>query len=138
MTTGPSCLGVTVISVVGMSEISPLGSRRWWALVAVVLAVLAVSMDLTVLSVALPTLSGALKASETDLQWFSPGYALVLAAAMLPAGLLGDLLGRKKVMLWSLGILALGSLACAESRRLSTSPCSGPGRSPGASCSTPC
>lgn len=80
------------------------------------MAVLAVGMDLTVLSVALPTLSGALEASETDLQWFSSGYALVLAAAMLPAGLLGDRFGRKKVMLWSLGLFAVGSVACAESR----------------------
>jgi len=92
------------------------GSLRWWALGAVVLAVLAVGLDLTVLSVALPTLAGALKASESDLQWFSSGYALVLAAAMLPAGLLGDRYGRKKVMLASLALFAAGSLACAYSR----------------------
>src|ERR1039457_1201220 len=88
---------------------------RWWALGGVALAVLAVGMDLTVLSVALPTLAGALKASESDLQWFSSGYALVLAAAMLPAGLLGDRYGRKKVMLFSLALFAAGSLACAFS-----------------------
>lgn len=92
------------------------GMRRWWALGAVMLAVLAVGLDLTVLSVALPTLSGALHASESDLQWFSSGYALVLAAAMLPAGLLGDRYGRKKVMLGSLALFAVGSLACAYSR----------------------
>ncbi|MFZ0171653.1 MAG: MFS transporter [Acidimicrobiales bacterium] len=92
------------------------GTRRWWALGGVMLAVLAVGMDLTVLSVALPTLAGALKASESDLQWFSSGYALVLAAAMLPAGLLGDRYGRKKVMLSSLALFAVGSLACAFSR----------------------
>jgi MFS transporter, DHA2 family, multidrug resistance protein len=92
------------------------GARKWWALGAVVLAVLAASLDLTVLSVALPTLSGALKASESDLQWFSSGYALVLAALMLPAGLLGDRYGRKKVMLVSLAWFALGSLACAYSK----------------------
>jgi len=92
------------------------GARKWWALGAVALAVLAASLDLTVLSVALPTLSGALKASESDLQWFSSGYALVLAALMLPAGLLGDRYGRKKVMLVSLAWFALGSLACAYSR----------------------
>ncbi len=80
------------------------------------LAVLTVGMDLTVLSVALPTLAGVLKASESDLQWFSSGYALVLAAAMLPAGLLGDRYGRKKVMLGSLALFAAGSLACAYSR----------------------
>ncbi len=89
---------------------------RWWALAGVALAVLAVGMDLTVLSVALPTLAGALKASESDLQWFSSGYALVLAAAMLPAGLLGDRYGRKRVMLCSLALFAAGSMACAYSR----------------------
>lgn len=92
------------------------GGRRWWALGAVMLAVLAVGLDLTVLSVALPTLSGMLKASESDLQWFSSGYALVLAALMLPAGLLGDRYGRKKLMLFSLAVFALGSLSCAYSR----------------------
>jgi MFS transporter, DHA2 family, multidrug resistance protein len=89
---------------------------RWWALGAVTLAVLAVGLDITVLSVAVPTLAGALKASESDLQWFSSGYTLVLAAAMLPAGLLGDRYGRKKVMLLSLGLFAAGSLSCAFSR----------------------
>ncbi len=92
------------------------GTRRWLAFGAVILAETAVGLDLTVLSVALPTLSGALRASESDLQWFSSGYALVLAAAMLPAGLLGDRYGRKKVILASLALFAAGSLACAYSR----------------------
>ena len=80
-------------------------SRRWWALGALALAVLAVGVDGTVLSVALPTLSKALHASESDLQWFSSGYFLVLAAAMLPAGLLGDRYGRKKVLCRLFGAL---------------------------------
>jgi DHA2 family multidrug resistance protein-like MFS transporter len=91
------------------------GRRRWWALGAVCLAVLAVGVDGTVLSVALPTLSRALHASESDLQWFSSGYFLVLAAAMLPAGLLGDRYGRKRMLLWSLGLFGVGSAACAYS-----------------------
>src|SRR5437879_10253226 len=86
---------------------------RWWALGAVQLAVLAVGLDITVLSVALPTLAGALHASESDLQWFSSGYTLVLAAAMLPAGLLGDRYGRKRVMLVALTLFGVGSAACA-------------------------
>jgi DHA2 family multidrug resistance protein-like MFS transporter len=91
------------------------GARRWWALGAVSLALVAVGVDGTVLSVALPTLARALHASELDLQWFSSGYMLVLAAAMLPAGLLGDRFGRKKVMLISLALFGAGSAACAYS-----------------------
>jgi len=91
------------------------GTRRWWALGALMLAVLAVGLDGTVLSVALPTLATALHATETDLQWFSSGYLLVLAAAMLPAGLLGDRYGRKTVMLGSLALFGAGSAACALS-----------------------
>ena len=74
-----------------------IGARRWWALAALDLGVLAVGLDVTVLSVALPTLATALKASESDLQWFSAAYALVLAAGMLPAGVLGDFGGGEGV-----------------------------------------
>jgi DHA2 family multidrug resistance protein-like MFS transporter len=92
-----------------------LGSRRWWALGGLAVAGLAVGVDGTVLSVALPTLSKVLRASESDLQWFSSGYFLVLAAAMLPAGLLGDRFGRKKVLLASLALFGVGSAGCAYS-----------------------
>ena len=88
-------------------------TARWWALGAIQLAVLAVGLDITILSVALPTLATALHASQSDLQWFSSGYTLVLAAAMLPAGLLGDRYGRKKVMLIALALFGAGSAACA-------------------------
>jgi DHA2 family multidrug resistance protein-like MFS transporter len=92
------------------------GARRWWALGAVMLAVLAVGLDATVLSVAIPTLATQLHASESDLQWFSSGYLLVLAALMLPAGLLGDRIGRKRVMVGALLLFGLASAACALSR----------------------
>jgi EmrB/QacA subfamily drug resistance transporter len=90
------------------------GVRKWWALAALSLAVLAAGLDATVLVVALPTLATALHASESDLQWFSSGYLLTLAAGMLPAGLLGDRYGRRKVMLGALVLFAVGSVACAE------------------------
>ena len=92
---------------------SSTGTRRWWALAALDLGVLAVGLDVTVLSVALPTLANSLKASESDLQWFSSAYALVLAAGMLPAGVLGDRYGRKRVLLGALLVFAAGSVACA-------------------------
>jgi len=91
------------------------GTRRWWALAALDLGVLAVGLDVTVLSVALPTLAGALKASESDLQWFSAAYALVLAVGMLPAGVLGDRFGRKRVLAAALLLFGTGSVVCAYS-----------------------
>ncbi len=91
------------------------GTRRWWALGGITLAVLAAGLDATVLSLALPTLTTALHASESQLQWFVTSYTLALAVAMLPAGLLGDRFGRKRVMLGSLLAFGAGSVACAFS-----------------------
>ncbi len=92
------------------------GTRKWWALGAVILGLLTVGLDATVLSVALPTLAGSLHASTSDLQWFVSAYTLALAVALLPGGLLGDRFGRKKVMLGALTVFGLGSVACAYSR----------------------
>src|SRR6185437_4704479 len=90
--------------------------RRWWALAALALSVLVVGLDLTVLNLALPTLGVQLHASTSDLQWFIDSYSLVLAAALLPAGLLGDRFGRKKMLILALILFAVASLACAYSQ----------------------
>jgi DHA2 family multidrug resistance protein-like MFS transporter len=89
-------------------------SSRWWALGAMSLGLLAVGLDTTVLSLALPTLSHALGASESQLQWFVTSYTVALTAAMLPAGLLGDRYGRKRVLVAALLLFAAASIACAE------------------------
>src|ERR1700693_549109 len=88
-------------------------ARKWWALVAIAASVLVVGLDLTVLNLALPTISTDLHVSTSDLQWISDSYSLVLAAAMLPAGLLGDRLGRKKVLLAALVLFGGGCAARA-------------------------
>jgi len=88
-------------------------ARKWWALIAIAASVLVVGLDLTVLNLALPTIATDLHASTSDLQWISDAYSLVLAAAMLPAGLLGDRLGRKKVLLVALIVFGVSSAACA-------------------------
>jgi EmrB/QacA subfamily drug resistance transporter len=90
-----------------------IGNRRWWALAALALSALVVGLDLTVLNLALPTLATALHASTSDLQWIVDSYSLVLAALMLPAGLLGDRFGRKRLLLGALTLFAAASLACA-------------------------
>ena len=89
------------------------GARRWWALIAVAASMLVVGLDLTVLNLALPTIANTLHASTSDLQWFNDAYSLVLAASILPAGLLGDRYGRKKVLLTALAVFGVSSAACA-------------------------
>ena len=90
-------------------------SRRWWALGALALSVLVVALDLFVLTLALPTVSADLHASSGDLQWFVDAYSLVLAAALLPAGLLGDRIGRKRLLIGALALFGVASIACAYS-----------------------
>jgi DHA2 family multidrug resistance protein-like MFS transporter len=90
-----------------------IGARRWWALGAMALAVFAVTLDVTIVNVALPTLAGELRASESHLQWFVTAYTLALVAGMLPAGLLGDRYGRKLLLCSALVLFVAGSLGCA-------------------------
>jgi EmrB/QacA subfamily drug resistance transporter len=87
--------------------------RSWWALGALSLAMLTIGLDTTVLTVALPTLAVALPASTDQLQWFGTAYTLVLAAALLPAGMLGDRFGRKRLLVGALTVFGLASAACA-------------------------
>jgi MFS transporter, DHA2 family, multidrug resistance protein len=88
-------------------------ARRWWALFAIAASVLVVGLDLTVLNLALPTMAVSLHASTGDLQWIVDAYSLVLAALILPAGLLGDRYGRKRVLLIALVLFGASSLAAA-------------------------
>ncbi|WP_433293430.1 MFS transporter [Actinoplanes sp. CA-030573] len=90
-------------------------TSRWYALGALALSTLAIGLDTTILSVALPTLSRDLHASTGDLQWFTNAYLLVLAATLLPAGMLGDRFGRKKLLLGALIVFGAASAACAWS-----------------------
>jgi EmrB/QacA subfamily drug resistance transporter len=70
-------------------------------------------LDNTVVSVALGDLQTSLKADVTDLQWVVGAYALTFASIMLACGMIGDELGRKKVMLTGAGVFCAGSVLCA-------------------------
>ncbi|HEY3503863.1 MAG TPA: DHA2 family efflux MFS transporter permease subunit [Actinocatenispora sp.] len=89
-------------------------ARQVTVLVALWLAVLVVGLDTMVLSVALPTLSTDLGASNAQLQWVTDAYTLALAALLLPVGLLSDRYGRRTVLLVGLAVFGLASAACAE------------------------
>src|SRR5699024_1102137 len=86
---------------------------KWWALVALTLAAVMVGLDMTILNIALPTLSITFDATTNQLQWFINAYTLALAVFMLPAGLLGDRYGRKKLLISAFIMFAASSLLCA-------------------------
>jgi EmrB/QacA subfamily drug resistance transporter len=86
--------------------------RKWRALIVVCVAIFMLLLDITVVNVALPDIQRQLHTSFTDLQWVIDAYALMLATAMLNAGSLGDLLGRKRVFLIGIGLFTAASAAC--------------------------
>ena len=92
------------------------GSTRWATLAVLCVSLLIVSLDNTVLNVALPTLVRDLHASSSGLQWVMDAYAVVFAGLLLVQGSLGDRFGRKWVFLAGLVVFAAGSAASAFSQ----------------------
>ncbi|MET7648904.1 MFS transporter [Streptomyces sp. NPDC005426] len=86
-------------------------NRRWWALGALVASMLVLGFDMTILNVALPTMAGELGATTGEQQWMADAYVVVFAALMLPAGLLGDRFGRRRMLITGLGVFLVGSIA---------------------------
>jgi EmrB/QacA subfamily drug resistance transporter len=84
--------------------------RRWSILAVLVLALFALGLDNTILTIALPTLARELSASTSDLQWMVDAYILVFAGFLLVAGALSDRYGRRRVLVIGLGIFGLGAL----------------------------
>jgi DHA2 family multidrug resistance protein-like MFS transporter len=87
--------------------------RRWFALAVLCLALSAIVIDNTILNVALPTLRRDLRANETDLQWITTAYALVLSGLLLPLAVLGDRFGRRRLLLAGLVTFGTASTVAA-------------------------
>jgi len=87
-------------------------ARKWWTLTAVGIGIFMLLLDITIVNVALPDIQRQLHASISDLQWVIDAYALSLAALLLTAGSLADLLGRRRVFATGIAIFTAGSLLC--------------------------
>ncbi|MGK5532346.1 MFS transporter [Streptomyces sp. URMC 129] len=90
-----------------------LGPRRWWALGALAVATVILGMDMTILSVALPSIAADLKAGTGQQQWMVDAFLVVFAAVMLPAGLVGDRFGRRRTLVAGLTVMLAGSVLAA-------------------------
>jgi EmrB/QacA subfamily drug resistance transporter len=83
--------------------------RRWWALAAVATAQIMVGIDLTVMNIALPSVQRSLALSDPTRQWVVTAFALGYGGPLLLGGRVGDLLGRRRALLFGLAGFALAS-----------------------------
>jgi EmrB/QacA subfamily drug resistance transporter len=90
------------------------GTRKWWTLAVVLITVFMLLLDVTIVAVALPTISGALHPSFSSLQWIVDAYALMLTSVLLTAGSMADIFGRKRVLTAGLTIFTVASVVCAQ------------------------
>lgn len=84
------------------------------ALVIMCLSNFAASVDVSIVNVALPTLSRGLNADNAELQWIVDGYSLAAAGLLLTAGNLGDRYGRRGLLTVGLAIFAVTSIVAAN------------------------
>src|SRR5436189_3452504 len=94
----------------GRTEASGRYPHRWLAAVAMMIAVLMDMIDVTIVNVALPTIRRDLGASATQLEWMVSAYMLAFAAALITAGSVGDLRGRKRLFLAGIAVFGAPGL----------------------------
>jgi EmrB/QacA subfamily drug resistance transporter len=90
--------------------------RRWIILGVLVISLIAIVLDNTVLNVALKTIAqprGGLGASQSQLEWGINSYTLVFAGLLFTFGVLGDRIGRKRMLMVGMALFGLFSLLTA-------------------------
>ena len=98
---------------VGVRSPQRIGRRPDLAMATLCLVLFLTFLDNTIVSVVLANVQSELHAGINELQWVVNGYALVFASLMLTFGTLGDLFGRKKVMLCGVAVFCAGSVLAA-------------------------
>lgn len=100
-------------SVISEDKNSPIkaGPKEWWGLAILALPCLLYAMDFTVLQLAIPDLIRDLQPSSSQLLWIMDIYGFVLAATLITMGVLGDRIGRRKLLL--IGALFFGAASIA-------------------------
>lgn len=89
----------------------PAHAGRWSAYAVCLLAGFVTLLDVSVINVAVPTMQAGLHLSAGQVLWAASGYTLTFGVVLMPAGALGDQLGRRRTLLVGLAVFALGSLA---------------------------
>src|SRR3954463_4856817 len=85
---------------------------RWLALIVLCAGFMMIILDSTIVNVALPSIQADLGFSQSTLAWVVNGYLIAFGGLLLLSGRLGDLIGRRRVFLFGLGLFTSASLAC--------------------------
>ena len=93
----------------GNAELNP--SARW-ALASLSLPMLMASLDTSIANAGLPTLARAFAASFQGVQWVVLAYLLAITTLIVSAGRLGDIVGRRRLLLAGIGLFTVASVAC--------------------------
>src|SRR5437660_7655707 len=91
------------------------GRREWIGLGVIALPCLLYSMDLTVLNLAVPSLSADLKPTSSQLLWIVDIYGFMVAGSLITMGTLGDRIGRRKLLLIGAAAFGIASVLAAFS-----------------------
>jgi MFS transporter, DHA2 family, multidrug resistance protein len=94
--------------------------RRYWAIIAIVLAITMSVLDSTIVNVALPSLAHDFRTTDAASIWVINSYQVAILIALLPLASLGEIVGYKRISQCGLGVFTAASLACALAPNLAT------------------
>jgi EmrB/QacA subfamily drug resistance transporter len=101
----------------GTTQQQPIRDRnRWIALYVLCAGMLMIVLDITVVNVALPSIKDDLGFSQSSLAWVVNAYLITFGGLLLLAGRIGDLIGRRTVFLYGLGVFVAASILCGASQ----------------------
>ncbi len=102
-------------AAVGSAKLTP--SVRW-ALASLSLSMLMLSLDTSIANVGLPTLAQAFSASFQEVQWIVLAYLLPITTLIVSVGRLGDIIGRRRLLLIGICLFTVASLLCGVAPKL--------------------
>lgn len=102
-----------ILTHTGVMSTRTMKDRPWLGLSAILAAIVMNLLDSTIVNVAIPVIQKDLGGSYASLQWTAAAYTLALAVGLLTGGRLGDMFGRRRMLLLGLTGFVLASVACA-------------------------
>ena len=91
------------------------GRREWIGLAVLMLPTLLIAMDISVLHLAVPSLSADLQPSSSQLLWITDIYGFMIAGSLITMGTLGDRIGRRRLLLGGAVAFGIASVLAAFS-----------------------